>query len=132
MQYADRNFYVLEYRGDKISSELLNKFLTKASLEVRKNIFNRDITRFEQEVKMVTCTIAEILYDIENIENRINALVSNEGKIIASESIGDFTRNYANATSIAELKQEITNKKTEIKEELINYLGFTGLLYRGV
>jgi adenine-specific DNA methylase len=106
-----------------------NKIIARASYEVQKNIFNRDIKGYEDEVQMATCSVADILFKIEQLENKKDAILSN--KCLKSESVGDYSRTFE-TLGIDNIDIEISNQKEKIKEELKRYLLCTGLLYRGV
>lgn len=114
--YTDYDFYKNTYKGNMPESDF-ERIVIRASAEVRKNIFDRDITNYENEVAMATCSVVDILLKIEQIEKNIS---------VKSESVGDYSRTFSSTTD------EISNQKTKIKEELRNYLFSTGLLYRGV
>lgn len=131
--YIDYDFYVNKYMGD-MPEEKFEKLALRASAEVRKNIFNRDITDYKDEVQMATCSVADILFKIEQLESRKNKLVSSNAndKVVSSESVGDLSRTFANTTNLTDLEKEISNQKNKILEEIRLYLLHTGLLYRGV
>lgn len=132
-KYTDYDFYKDTYKGNMPESDF-NKLVIRASYEVQKNIFNRDITGYEDEVQLATCSVADILYKIEQIEQNKSKLVSSakEDRVIASESVADLSRTFANTTKITDLDLEISNLKNKIIEEIRIYLLHTGLLYRGV
>ena len=94
-----------------------------------KNIFSRNTEEYELEVQLATCSITDILYKIEQLENKLNNSISN--KMLKSESVGDYSRTF-NSAGIDDIKNEISNQKSNIKEELRRCLLNTGLLYRGV
>ncbi|MBP3463758.1 MAG: hypothetical protein J6K45_04680 [Clostridia bacterium] len=131
--YIDYDFYKSIYKGN-MSLEEFEKVVTRASIEVRNYIMNKNIENHEEEVGMATCSVADILYKIESIENKKAKLISSEkeNRIISSEKVADLSKNYANTTSLKELDEEISNQKNKIKEEIENYLMFTGLLNRSV
>lgn len=129
--YVDYQFYLNVYRGDMPTADF-NKLITKASAEVQKNIFNRDVTNYKYEVQMATCSVIDILLKIKKLEDRKDKLISSTNKIVSSESVGDLSRTFANTSNLNDLEQEISNQKTKIKEEIKLYLLHTGLLYRGV
>ena len=105
--------------------------VTRASYEVQKQIINKDIKEYEKEVQLATCSVADIFNKIQKIEDKKAKLISDD-KIISSKKVADLSINYANATNIKELDEEITNLTNKIKEEIKRYLINTGLLYRGV
>lgn len=132
-QYTDYKFYKDTYKGDMPETDF-NKLVIRASYEVQKNILNKPITGFENEVQLATCSVADILLKIEQIEEKKSKLMSSakEDKIVASESVGDLSRTFANTNKTSELDEEISNQKAKIKEEIRRYLLDTDLLYRGV
>lgn len=131
--YTDYKFYSEIYKGNMPESDF-DKLVIRASYEVRKNIFNRDITGYEDEVQLATCSVADILLKIEQIEQKQSKLISNEkeDRILASEQVADVSRTFANTTNVKDLDVEISNQKEKIREELRKYLLMTGLLYRGI
>ncbi len=133
INYTDYDFYKDTYKGDMPKTDF-DKLVTRASAEVRKNIFNRDIKGYEDEVQMTTCSVADILLKIEQLETRKDKLVSSDAvdKVVSSESVGDLSRTFANTTNLTDLEKEISNQKNKIIEEIRLYLLRTGLLYRGV
>lgn len=133
IQYADYDFYKNTYKGDMPLNDF-ERLVIRASYEVQKNILNRDITGFEDEVRLATCSVVYILYRIEQIEQKKSKLISSakEDRILASEQVADLSKTYANTNKISDLDQEISNLKTKIIEEIRMYLLNTGLLYRGI
>lgn len=126
--YTDYAFYENTYKGNMPPDDF-NKLVVRASYEVQKNIFNRDITGYEDEVQLATCSVADILLKIEQLENKKESIVSNQ--TLKSESVGDYSRTFDTA-SVNDIDMQISNQKEKIKEELRRYLLDTGLLYRGV
>lgn len=132
LKYTNYDFYEDEYCGN-MPDEDFEKLVARASAEVRKYIMNRDFTGYEEEVQFATCSVTDILYKVEKLEQRINKLVSNEKTdvVISSESVADLSRTFANTTNLKDLEDEIINQKAKIKDEIRKYLIHTGLLYRG-
>lgn len=130
--YTDYDFYKDTYMGNMPESDF-DKMVIRASAEVRKNIFGRDITNYKEEVQMATCSVADILLKIEQLETRKDKLVSSNAKdkVVSSESVGDLSRTFA-TPNLTDLEKEISNQKNKILEEIKLYLLHTGLLYRGV
>lgn len=122
--YTDYNFYVSKYKGDMPQDDF-DKLVIRASAEVRKNIFNRTILGYEEEVQMATCSVADILKQIESLNKK------DDNETVKSESVGDYSRTYTSITP-AEKDVKISNLKSKISEEIRMYLLDTGLLYRGV
>ncbi len=125
--YTDYDFYKNTYKGDMPETDF-NKVIVRASYEVQKNIFNRDIKGYEDEIQMATCSVADILLKVEQLENKKDTILSNNN--LKSESVGDYSRTF-DTLGIDNVNVEISNQKEKIKEELRRYLLYTGLLYRG-
>ena len=126
--YTDYDFYKSTYKGNMPQDDF-NKLVLRASYEVRKNIFNRDVEKYKDEVQILTCSITDILLKIEQLENKKETILST--KTLKSESVANYSRTFDTA-SVDDIDVEISNQKEKIKEELKKYLLFTGLLYRGV
>lgn len=133
MNYVDFSFYIEEYKGN-LERKDFERLVTRASLEIRNGILNKSIENCRNEVQMATCSVADILYKIEKIEERKAKLISsdNSDRILSSEKVADLSKNYANTNNLKELDEEISNQKNKIREEIENYLLFTGLLNRKV
>ena len=129
-KYTDYEFYAITYKGNMPEDDF-DRLVIRASYEIRDRIFNRDITGFEDEVQMATCSVADVLNEIEQIEERKANLISSN-KIIASEQVADLSRTYANVSNIKDLDDQISNLKIKKEEEIRKYLLETGLMYRGV
>lgn len=127
-KYTDYDFYTDTYKGNMPQNDF-ERLVIGASYEVRKNIFDRDYTHYEDEVQMVTCSITDILLKIEELEAKKSTAILD--KTLKSESVGDYSRTF-DTSSISDIEVEISNQNQKIKEELRRYLLPTGLLYRGV
>lgn len=128
INYTDYGFYRDTYKGNMPQDDF-DRLITRASYEVRKNIFNRNITEYENEVQMATCSVVDILWKIEQLETKKETIMSN--RTLKSESVGDYSRTFDTA-NVNDIDVQISNQKEKIKEELRTYLLSTGLLYRGV
>lgn len=124
--YTNYNFYVDTYKGNMPENDF-DRLVIRASYEVQKNIFNRDITGYEDEVQLATCSVADILLKIETLENKKDTNISEN--IVKSESVGDYSRTLE-TTSISDIEVQISSQKEKIKEEIRMYLLDTGLLSR--
>ena len=107
--YIDFNYYSETFKGTVIPEEKFDKFAIRASRKVKNFVLNKDITKFENDVKSATCSIAEILYNQNLNKDKLTKLLAGSEKQVSSEYV---------------------NK--QIKLELYNYLFYTGLLYSGV
>lgn len=124
--YTDYAFYRDTYKGNMPEDDF-NRLVIRASYEVQRNIFNRDITGYEDEVQLATCSVVDILLKIETLENKKDTNISEN--IVKSESVGDYSRTLE-TTSISDIEVQISSQKEKIKEEIRMYLLDTGLLSR--
>lgn len=124
--YTDYAFYRDTYKGNMPEDDF-DRLVIRASYEVQKNIFNRDITGYKDEVQLATCSVADILLKIETLENKKDTNIS--GNIVKSESVGDYSRTLE-TTSMSDIEVQISSQKEKIKEEIRMYLLDTGLLSR--
>lgn len=124
--YTDYAFYKDTYKGNMPKDDF-DRLVIGASYEVQKNIFNRDITGYEDEVQLATCSVADILLKIETLEKKKDTIISEN--IVKSESVGDYSRTLE-TTTLSDIEVQISNQKEKIKEELKKYLLDTGLLSR--
>ena len=131
--YIDEDYYYDVYEGDLIPQEKIEKFAKGASYEVKMRIHNKDISNFETEIRDVTCSIAEILYNQYLNKEKLKKIINGSEKIITSEKVGDYSRNIQNISSseLINLASDETIQK-EINKEIEKQLLFTGLLYGGV
>lgn len=119
---VDNQWYSLDYNGNIIPDEELDKWLTMASNKVRMSILNRDITGYEAEVSNCTCQVADILY---NQFQKNQELIKGN---ITSEKVGDYSRSFSTTSS-----DELTKTcNSQILNSLELWLGPTGLMYRGL
>lgn len=126
--YTDYDFYKDTYKGNMPESDF-DKLVIRASYEVRKNIFNRLIKGFEEEVQLATCSVADLLYKIEQLETKKQTTMSE--KRLKSESVANYSRTFE-TTDMTDIDVQISNQRNKIIEEIRMYLLDTGLLYRGV
>jgi hypothetical protein len=135
VNYVDYEYYVKTFVGDgkPIPRNEFEKYATKASNKVRNRILNKDISLFETEIKNVTCSIVDILYNQYLNKKRLNDILSGSEVIISSEKVGDYSRNISNV-SITDLEKICSDEyiNEQVETELEDYLLSTGLLYCGV
>ncbi len=84
---VDYTFYVEEFLGDDIPSNLFNKYSEKAEYNVNLMIQNRTVeSYFERQYKLAICEVADYYYQCDS---------DNKNLILNSESLGDYSVNYA-------------------------------------
>lgn len=135
MNYVDYEYYIKTFvrDGKPIPRNEFKKYATRASNKVRNRILNKDISLFETEIKNVTCSIVDILYNQYLNKKRLNGILSGSEVIISSEKVGDYSRNISNV-SITDLEKICSDEyiNEQVETELEDYLLSTGLLYCGV
>ena len=83
---VDYQFYIEDYQGDDIPSDKFNRYSEKAEYNVNLMIQNRTVASyFERQYKLAICEVADYYYE-SDLDN---------GKEINSESVGNYSVNYA-------------------------------------
>ena len=133
---VDYDYYINTYKGISVESENFESLEIKASSQVLNLIMNRDYTNwfgkdYSEQVKKATCSVIDLLNSINQKESIIDEMSTNTTKIITSEKVGDYSRNFE-TTNYKDIQEQIANKKAKIVEEVSEYLWYTGLMNRGV
>lgn len=133
MSYVDYEYYTSQFFGTLIPMNKFNKKALEASSKVNYNtVGNIDNNNITTPVKNATCSIAELLYEQEQLKISITNQNA-DNKQIASETLGPRSITYLNNnTEISKqiLSDSDLNKK--IRNICHEYLDDTGLMYRGV
>ena len=133
MPYVDYEYYQSKFYGTLIPISEFNKKALEASSKVNYyTVGNIDSDNIPTQVKNATCSIAELLYEQEQLKTSITNQNA-DNKQIASETLGPRSITYLNNNS--EISKQILsdsdlNKK--IRNICHEYLDDTGLMYRGV
>ncbi|MBQ7957217.1 MAG: hypothetical protein IJ279_04185 [Clostridia bacterium] len=117
--YADYKYYIQDFKGGVIPSA--KDFLTaeaNAGRYIEHVTHRRVVGNVTDDVRNAVCAIAEIEYQTK-VRNSKNGIVS--------ESNDGVSKSYAQETS--ESVKLTENKKYSFA---MQYLGHTGLMYRGV
>ncbi len=70
-----------------------NRLVIRGKLRSTKNIFNRPIKGFEEEVQLpATCSVADLLYKNRAIRNQKQTTMSE--KRLKSESVANYSRTF--------------------------------------
>lgn len=122
------NYYGSEYLSTIIPSNLFKKYNMKATTLINYFTLNR-IKEADNDIQNACCEIAELLYQQENLYNKI---INDDGKQVASETVGPYSKSYVNNSGIQ--KERLLSKK-ELEKECyqicLKHLANTGLMYRG-
>jgi hypothetical protein len=114
--YADCAYYTGTYKGAVIDAASFDSYARKATQIIKQYTFgNVDEASTPDEVKMCCCEVAEVIFKADKSRH--------PGK--TSEKTGEASVSYESDASI-DAKLEKDTVKT-----LYNWLGMTGLLYRG-
>lgn len=117
--YADYKYYIQNFKGGVIPSA--KDFLTaeaNAGRYLEHVTHRRVVGNITNDVKDAVCAIAEIEYQTKRKNSKFE---------IASESNDGVSKTYVQETP--ETAKLVENKKYSLA---IQYLGHTGLMYRGV
>lgn len=125
--YIDIKYYQLNYKG-LIESSNLNDLIIEASRHIQRYTSDRATSEIE-EVKRCCCVLVDKIneYQKQKEENKKQANVK-------SESVGKWSKTYADSKSNLELNKELNNEIFEIiKLYLSDVKDKNGinLLYRG-
>ncbi len=121
------------YGGSSIPESSFNSKAIEASNKVNYYTSNRiNNSNLNDDIRNVTCQIAELLFEQEELKNKIKQN-SNETKEIASESLGPRSISYVNKSNL-QASQILSEKELEDKIYKMIYqaLVHTGLMYRGI
>ena len=129
--YITEKDYYTTYKGSTIPEKEFEKYATKASNEVRLRIMNKPVIGFESEIKNVTCSIADIIFNQEHKKKMLETFITGTNQVVTSEKVGDYSRNLS-GISISDLRSECESTNKKIDDEINSALFFTGLLYSGI
>lgn len=133
---VDYDYYTNTYKGNSVEKENFETLEIKASSQVLNLIMNRDYTNwfgkdYSEQVKKATCSVIDLLNSINQKESIIDGMSTNTTKIITSEKVGDYSRNFE-SINYKDIQEQVANKKAKIVEEVSEHLWYTGLMNRGV
>lgn len=117
MAYADYDYYVNTYRGGIVTADKFDCFAERASDFMDTVTFdrlkNQDYSEYQDKIQKCCCALAENLnkYDTGNFDK-------------TSETIGEYSVSF-NHKSESDIKKSMHSIVSE-------YLGNTGLMYRGI
>ena len=115
--YTTYTFYQKTYKGNVIpDKEAFDRLVIPASAYIKSITFNNiDDNNYDECVEYATCSVAEVLYKQETIDE----------KDISSESVGNHSRSFGSA------KKSDKDRELEKYKKAKLYLAHTGLLYGG-
>lgn len=135
---VDYNYYTNIFAGDKIPADIFEKMSARAENELNKLILYKNYSNYRgidytEQVKLAICSVADVLYEVYQRDKILSNLLDGTTKIVSSEKIGDYSRNFENLTPKELMEQNSTSViSRKIYEEASIYLLSTGLLNRGV
>lgn len=110
---VDYDYYEDTYKGDKIPQSDFERIELRASNQVEMFIMGKDYTNwnnqnYTEQIKMATCSVADVLYDAEEKKKILDSMSDSKSKIVTSEKVANYSKNYATA-SYKDLKDEVSN-----------------------
>ena len=127
--YVTYEYYTITYGGSAISSADFNRYEIKSRAFIDNITFNRlknDNLLIDDSVKNAMCEMMELNFKLDNLE------AENGESVKSSETVGNYSVSYV--VSDVEKNEVDKSQINKIKYYNIakNYLGNSGLLYRGV
>jgi hypothetical protein len=112
--YIDYQYYIDEYGGGSIPAADFTKAARYASYKINEITFQRApdyLDKYEKEIKLATCAVADALYETEGRE------------AIASEHVGNYSVTYRTEGGVT---------SQAIRQAARQYLIGTGLMSRRI
>lgn len=130
-ELVDYEYYSKTYEGSSIPDSSFKKYSIKASGLINYYTSNRiNESIVNDNIKITTCEIMELLYNQDLLKSKI---LNETSKEVASETVGPHSKSYVNKTNLQFnqiMKDEELNK--ECYKICYKRLAHTGLMYRGV
>ena len=132
---VDYEYYVDTFKGNLVPEAKFKKLSQIAETEVLTSILGKDYTGFETNIKNAICEIIDVFYNQEQIKEKYMGTITGSEKVITSEKVGDYSRNFGSTSSkdFQELlRKEEQEMNIKIGDILRRNLLLTGLLYCGI
>lgn len=135
MAYADFPYYCDFFKGTLIKDENAFRTLAERSSEFIDTItFDKLVdemllNRFKEKIQKCCCALSELLFRRCSADKLLDA----ENAIETSETIGAYSVSFANPYDyVKEISLSDSDFKKILRSTALQYLGNTGLMYRGV
>lgn len=138
---VDYDYYVDVFEGNTLPSDVFDKVIEDAYLKVANSIrpnaedIEEDETEIIENIKKCQCELAEFEYENGLVQSVAQPENSSYGVgDVKSETAGSTSRTYVTNLDVYNTRnQEIISNPEKFENKIIQkYLGYTGLLYRGV
>lgn len=128
------DFYTGVFYGELISEPLFDKFKSKAKQKVlfllgKSEFTEDDLDVYEDNINMAICSVADVLYQIDNAMKNSNS--ENSTNIKSMSSGGESISFGENISVISKAIGDIQLQNKICYQVMYEYLYDTGLLYRG-
>jgi len=134
MAYTTYEFYTTTYYGSTIPSADFSMWLSRATDELNYLTFNRItdevLTEFSVEIQKATCTIMDLLFQIDDATQKAN---STDDSNVKSKSSGNESITFVNNSTV--ISTVLADQKAQyslMRNSITKYLVKTELLYPGV
>ena len=135
MAYADFPYYRDFFKGTLIKDENAFRTLAERSSEFIDTVtFDRLSdeelrNRYKNKIQKCTCALSELLFKKNSADRLLNA----ENMPETSETIGAYSVEFANPYDyVKEISMSDSDFRKILRGTALQYLGNTGLMYRGV
>ena len=135
MAYADFPYYRDFFKGTLISDENAFRTLAERSSEFIDTVtFDRLVdesllNRFKEKIQKCCCALSELFFRRCSADKLLDA----KNAVETSETIGAYSVSFANPYDyVKELSLSDSDFRKILRSTALQYLGNTGLMYRGV
>lgn len=135
MAYADFPYYRDFFKGTLISDEKAFRTLAERSSEFIDTVtFDRLVdesllSRFKEKIQKCCCALSELFFRRCSADKLLDA----KNAVETSETIGAYSVSFANPYDyVKEISLSDSDFKKILRSTTLQYLGNTGLMYRGV
>lgn len=135
--YVDFDYYVGIYGGSQVTSSDFTKYELKARIVMNNYTLKEKLTikllegsKYVDNIKMAMCEIIDNLFRTDELIKKSTQADNSFALGITSESVKDHSVSFdSKSLKSNEIKAQSQNENYNLMK---NYLGITGLLYRGL
>ena len=135
--YVDFNYYATTYGGSLVTSSDFTKYELNARIVMNNYTLKEKLTikllegsKYVDNIKMAVCEIIDNLFRTDELIKKSTQADNAFALGITSESVKDHSVSFdSKSLKSNEIKAQSQNENYNLMK---NYLGITGLLYRGL
>lgn len=135
--YVDFNYYATTYGGSQVASSEFTKYELKARIVMNNYTLKEKLTikllegsKYVDSIKLCMCEMIDNLFKTDELTKKSTQADNAFALGITSESVKDHSVSFdSKSLKSNEIKAQSQNENYNLMK---NYLGITGLLYRGL